>query len=348
MARRPYRVEVNYPKQGKPQYYLVRDVGVRGLRRKVRKYLGTKPLTREQVEHCRREHAAEMELRTALKKGELSAGALRSEHLDGEQHLHVEQVRYLSQSVGELMGEAEAAVYEREFEASYVQGTTAIEGNTLTLGETSDLLRYGIAPEGHSLREVNEVQNFRKVASYRNKYRGRASLDFIRALHRLVMDNIDFDSAGNFRRLDTIGIAGADIRLTPAPVIEAELQEAIEEYYARLDAGFNPFEQAVLFHYRFEMVHPFTDGNGRVGREILNWMLRCHRYPRLLFLGRERGSYLAALRKGNVGDFAGLLMQFAKLLVGQRLERLRENLEQLASVAPQKRGQLSLSDFIDF
>lgn len=119
----------------------------------------------------------------------------------------------------------------------------------------------GILPAEKSLREINEVQNFRRVLDYRNKYRGQLNLRFIKNLHDLIMRNIDDESAGVFRRSDMIGISGYDFQLTPAFEIEDELKKAIDECYDIIKSGGYPFEEAVIFHYRFETVHPFADGN---------------------------------------------------------------------------------------
>jgi Fic family protein len=128
--------------------------------------------------------------------------------------------------------------------------------------------------KGKALREINELQNFKKVKSFRDKYRGNVTIDFIRMLHSLIMSNIDFELAGAFRRTDDVWIQGCELGVTPAELVESELRQAINRYYEKLEKKLHPFEAAALFHYDFELIHPFTDGNGRVGREIFNYMLK--------------------------------------------------------------------------
>lgn len=343
MARKPYRVEVNFPERGRAQYFLVKDVKVGDRRRKVKIYLGVEPPSATDVERHRREKAPEIELKAAILRAELSTERLKADHLTPDRARSLEEVRSFYNSVQQFLTQAEIAAYERDFELAYVSGTTRIEGNTLTRAQTVDLLEYGIIPKSKQLREINEVQNFKKVIAFRNRYKGKVTPEFIRRLHALVMDNIDLESAGRFRRVDDIGIAGCDLAVTPSVVIEEELDAAIDDYYKRLKKGQHPFEAAILFHYAFEMIHPFADGNGRVGREILNFMVDREQYPRVLFLGEEREAYLDGLRMGNKDDYDGMVDAFAEIIVRQR-RLLKDRLRELAGAGP-RRGQTRLIDF---
>ena len=330
-------MEINYPVRGSPKYFLVKDIKVRYKKRKVKKYLGVEEPGPGELAHYRELYANELEMRAARKKAELSSEHFRSDILSREQLVTLEELRYIYQAANHLMTVSEAKVYEQNFEVNYIQGTTAIEGNTLSLGQAYDLLHNGMVPAGKSLREINEVQNFRKVAGFRSEYRGKVTLKFIRNLHALIMANIDYHSAGVFRRIDDIGITGCDIPLTPSIFIEEELEKLVQDYYQRLAEGVHPLEAAVLFHYGFEMVHPFTDGNGRVGRELLNYMLLREKFPRLLFLGKDREKYIGALHFGNDGEEGEMVQVFVELIIQQRFEVLKERLRQLTR--PLRKGE---------
>jgi Fic family protein len=344
MGRKPYRVEVIYPKHEKPRYYLVKDVKVRGKKRKVSKYLGHNSLSTKEKEQYREDYAYEIEEKAAWKRAELSSSFYKSQYLSFDQVKLTEEIKYLYKTFIDLLTTAEIDVYEGSFEVQYVQGTTSIEGNTLTLRETYDLLVNGITPSAKSLREINEVQNFKKLKMYRDKYRRKVTVDFIKNLHRFVMSNIDTEFAGIFRRVDDIGIVGCDISVTPAILIEPELNSAISEYYTHLIEGWHPFEQTILFHHKFEIIHPFNDGNGRVGREVLNYMLTRVGYPRLLFLGKDRDTYLDSLKMGDHEDYAGMVKAFGDLVVKQRMNVLKENLKKVVH-PPKRTGQLRITDF---
>ncbi|MBN2489069.1 MAG: Fic family protein [Methanosarcinaceae archaeon] len=344
MARKPYRIEVNYPQGRSPQYFLAKDVKFKGKRSKVKKYLGTKPLKPEEVEHYSHEYAFEIESRVAAKKAEMSSALYSADYLSFEQVKKIEELRFLYKTFTDLLTVNEIEAYEQKFEVHYVQGTTSIEGNTLSLKQTHDLLIEGISPKDKPLREINEIQNFKKVKQYRDKYKGKVTVNFIKTLHSIIMDNIDYESSGNFRRTDDIGIIGCELMVAPSIIIEEELQKMIDNYYNSIDNGKYPFEQAAFFHYNFEITHPFADGNGRVGREIFNYMLIKEYYPRLLFLGRDREQYISILKLGNEEKYGEMVESFADLILFQRAEVVKENLKKV--VNPQKRdGQMRLTDF---
>lgn len=346
MARRPYRVEVDYPKNKSPQYFLVRDVRVGERKTKVKRYLCSgNPPSHEDLERYRKIYSYDLELKAAKKAGKLGVDFYKTRYLSKDYVDAIEEIRYLYKRFTESLTVNELEQYEKYFEIHYIHGTTAIEGNTLSLGETEELLIYGITPTSKKLREINEVQNFKNVKKYRDEYKGKVTLDFIKQLHALVMQNIDDQSAGTFRRADDRGIGGCDLQLCPSIEIESELNKIIDFYNERIKNGSHSFEEAVMFHYFFEMIHPFSDGNGRVGREIFNFMLSKDHYPKLLFLGEAKDKFIRALKLGNEGKYVEMNNYFADIIVSQRLEILRSRIKTFIQ-EPEKKGQLTLQSFI--
>ncbi len=328
MGKKVYRVELNLNK-GRAEFYLAKDVWVKGKKAKVRKYLGSEEPKDQELEEFQKKFRYEIEMKVVRKKSSMSAATFTSDHLSQEQLRHLEEIRFMHRTMNQFLSVNEIAVYKEKFDTQYIQGTTYIEGNTLSLDEVHDLLYDSIVPQGKSLREINEVQNFIKVVSYSNNYNGRLSVDLIRKLHKLIMDNIDYESAGTFRRVDDIGIRGRDLALCPAIFIQERLEAEIGNYYQSLEKGCHPFEAAVVFHHAFEEIHPFTDGNGRVGREVFNFLLRKAQLPKLLFLGKDRESYLEALRHGDEEETGKMIQTFARLIIQQRFELLQETLKRL-------------------
>jgi Fic family protein len=342
-----YRLERQICKYGAEKYYLVKDIKIGKKNAKVRKYIGSSALSPGELKSLSISLALEIETNAVEKASRLSCARYSSRYLGEGMSESLELMRYTYKAFTEILTTDEKRKYEEEFEINYVQGTTAIEGNTLTLGDTRGLLYGGLLPGKKSLREINEVQNFRRVIDYRNRHRGRLSQRYIKGLHTLIMNNIDHESAGTFRRTDLIGISDCDQALTPSFEIEDELEKMIEYYYNNIVAGAHPFEEAVLFHYHFEMIHPFTDGNGRVGRELFNYLLMRSKppYPKLLFLGKDRAEYLQALKHGNEERYAEMVAVFVELIIRQRQKVLEENFRRI--MASGQRGQMRLSDFVE-
>jgi len=347
MARRPYRVEVDYPQKKSPRYFLVRDVRVGKKRTKVKRYLcsGMTPPSVEDIEHYRKIYSYDLEIKAAKSAGKLGVDIYKTTYLSKDYVDVIEEIRYLYKRFTESLTVNELEQYEKYFEIHYVHGTTAIEGNTLSLGETEDLLLYGIPPKSKNMREIYEVQNFKKVKKYRDEYKGKVNIDFIKNLHAIIMQNIDNESAGSFRKADDIGIGGCDLRVCPSLEIKSELGKIIRIYYERIHEGYHPFEEAIMFHYFFEMIHPFSDGNGRVGREIFNFMLMKDRYPKLLFLGEARDKFVKALKLGNEEKYVEMNEYFAEIINDQRLEILRSRIKAYIE-EPEKTGQLTLQSFV--
>jgi len=320
--------------KGQLQFFLAKDVRVGDRKAKVTKYLGTEEPSLEELEKALVATAYELERKALEKRTELSVSRYACQQFDGEQGKIIvqmlERFRFLHRSLQDHLRPDELREGEEALELRYVNGSTGIEGNTLTLQETRLLLQEGMVPEGRSLREINEVQNFRAVRAFREGHRGRISISTIKRIHSLAMSNID-GSAGTFRRTDDIGIVGRDLLLAPSVLIEEELSAALAEHYGSMEDGMHPFFSAVIFHHRFERIHPFTDGNGRVGREVFNMMLEANGFPRVPFLSGERERYLRALMKGDDGDAKGMIELFMRIMLDQRRDVAMETLRRLTS-----------------
>ncbi|HJJ31097.1 MAG TPA: Fic family protein [Methanocorpusculum sp.] len=345
-----YRIEARKKKNSQNRYYyLIREFRTDGKKCVIARYIKSgSHLSEEEITEYLAENIFRIE--DAAQKKYLSArqNAVTTEYLDAAAAESIERLRYLHNYVNNLISTDEVQYYEQEAEYQYIHGTTAIEGNTLTYGETKELLEHGILPNGKSAREIFEIQNFKAVAAYRNKHTGKVTLSFIRRLHKLIMTNILSDP-GNFRTTDNILISGYDYQVTPSLLIEEELENLIAWYYQKISDGYNPFECAVIFHYRFETIHPFIDGNGRVGRELLNYLLIKTGYPRMLVPGNKRGKYLSALHCANNDDVISMMKIFAEIIIEQRISALEENFRQQLEIrisgSYKNSAQHNLSEF---
>lgn len=184
--------------------------------------------------------------------------------------------------------------------------SNAIEGNTLSLRETQLVIEYGLTVGGHPVREVLEATNHAEAYMFLTRIaeaREPVTRETILTLHRLVMDKIAED-AGCFRVVP-VYIRGA--RLTPPSV--SRVESLMHEWVAWVHdeaASYDPIVAAVIAHHGFEAVHPFVDGNGRVGRLLLNLLLMRAGYPPALLLSDWRIGYLRALSAADSGNYTPL------------------------------------------
>jgi len=214
---------------------------------------------------------------------------------------------------------------EIEF-TKYVHGTTSIEGNTYSLRDTDITLNENRTVGGKTVREFYEVRNY---ASLREEMEvsPKITLDLIKTIHRYILENIDDESKGIFRNI-MVGIRGSNLTPLPPNVIEDELQELIDEYKDDLE-NFHPIESISRFHQRFEEIHPFKDGNGRVGRELLRIQLGMHGYPFFYIGDEQRDEYLRALDMGNEGEYSVLLRFIIKNIFrefGDHIKKMDEEI----------------------
>lgn len=311
-----YHIETQSLKASKI-YYLAKTIRVNNRVLKIRKKIGAVSPSPEEESDLLSKPDLSLEIKALEKKISIGETGYDAKYLQTDEINRLEKSRHWGYMSSLFLTASEQEHIRLTSELEYIHGTTAIEGNTFSLQQVDDLLQKKVLPSGKPLREINEVQNYEMVQRYRGSYKGKVTIPFIRKLHEIILEKIDPDS-GRFRRMDSIGIRGVDIAVCPAILIESELGIIIDEYYSNIKAGSHPFEDAVMFHYRFEMIHPFNDGNGRVGREVLNHMLTRAGFPRLVVTLTDREKYLNTLQSGNQERYNAMLADFIDILEDNR------------------------------
>ncbi|PIW75294.1 MAG: hypothetical protein CO002_02845 [Candidatus Portnoybacteria bacterium CG_4_8_14_3_um_filter_44_10] len=203
-------------------------------------------------------------------------------------------------------------------EQMIVEGTynsNAIEGNTLTLKETRLILEEGLTIAGKSMREHFEATNHRDAILFLEKIikKHRIKEEDILAIHGLIMKNIEKETAGIYRR-GQVRILGVPF-LPPNYLKVPRLMDDLLEWISRNSEKLHLIELAALAHYRFVVIHPFYDGNGRTARLLMNLILMRGGYPFVIVLANDRKRYYNALAKADKGDFypfINLMAQFVE------------------------------------
>lgn len=180
-------------------------------------------------------------------------------------------------------------IFESELPES-VYNSNAIENSTLTISETEKILLNLEMSRNVSTREVFEAKNLAQVFEYIKKKISTNSInkDLILLLHKMLIDNIDSEIAGKFRQKGQYVRVGTYI--APAPEhVELMIDNILLEYSSNHNDYF--LDKISKFHVEFENIHPFCDGNGRIGRVLINYQLMQLGFPFIIIRDKEKRIY---------------------------------------------------------
>jgi fido (protein-threonine AMPylation protein) len=217
-----------------------------------------------------------------------------------------DEVRLLRGHLGGLPRAVEADQILRSIWIDDVHNSTAIEGNTLTRAQVEELVQH--RKVNATLREMLEVRAYANAADwvYRNAtdYE-HVPLTVVREVHKIAMElvwavdpPVTNDAPGAWRRT---GVNVRDVRVSLPAEVPMHLADWSESTKDR--TRLHPIARAAKHHAWFERIHPFVDGNGRVGRLLLNFMLVQSGYPPAIILATQRARYLQALRKADEENY---------------------------------------------
>ena len=182
------------------------------------------------------------------------------------------------------------------FTVNFTYESNALEGNSLTLKDVTMVLQENQIIKGKNLREIYETINTREAIDliFRNKL--KINRKDILKLHKVLVKNTEV--AFGFKKLPNF-LIGREIKTTPPERVEKEIGDLIEWYHK--DKNMHPLQKAIIFHGRFEKIHPFDDGNGRVGRLLINIILLSNGYAPLIIRKTHKASYFSALEAFDKG-----------------------------------------------
>ena len=212
----------------------------------------------------------------------------------------------------------------RRFTIDYNYNSNHIEGNTLTYGQTELLLLFGKVIGEAEFRDCEEMKasnvGLKMMLSEATENKQPLTQNFIRTLHKTLLRE-DYTvyrnlpggmqtsytiHAGQYKTRPNSVITRYGDRFEYASPEEtpALMTDLINWYNSEEELGrLSPVELAALFHYRYIRIHPFEDGNGRVARLLVNYILSRHGYPMIVVRSRLKQAYLEALHQAdlNVG-----------------------------------------------
>jgi len=233
--------------------------------------------------------------------------------------------------------------------AEQVYNSNAIENSTLTLEETEKILLQIDLDRYISEREIFEAKNLARVVSYIDKKakEQELTLDVILSLHKMLISNIRDDIAGRFRVAGEFVRVGSHIAPRPEDVLEL-MKKALAEYNA--SGGQNIIKKIAKLHLNFEYIHPFCDGNGRIGRVINNYLLIREGYVPVNIKFIDRAKYYDAFKEFDESGKTGIMEEIvAKSLTNSYHKRLAylEDKKIMTLVDYAKENKLSHSNLIN-
>lgn len=185
--------------------------------------------------------------------------------------------------------------YYGNFLIKFAVNTTSIEGNTINLKEADRLLREGIIPKNKTIREAYDLTNTKKAINFLKEKKPKLSLELIETIHDMLLENID--NRKGFRNHD-IHIFAQPFKPSPARYVKADLKLLLG-WYNKNKKKIHPLALVAFFHHKFENIHPFSDGNGRTGRVLMNYILSSLNYPPFIISRRFRKKYLDCMNTAD-------------------------------------------------
>ncbi|MBS3138317.1 Fic family protein [Candidatus Woesearchaeota archaeon] len=182
---------------------------------------------------------------------------------------------------------------KEEIAIAFTYNTNAIEGSTITLHEAREIIHDKIAPN-KPLRDIRETETHSKVFLDMLSTKKNINIKLLLQWHQAIFGETKHEISGHFRDyLVRVGdYVGPDWQ---------DVQKLMSGLVLFLRKPLHPVELAARSHYQFEKIHPFGDGNGRIGRLLMNYILWWNGYPMLIIEYKKRKSYYQALGKDENG-----------------------------------------------
>ena len=211
--------------------------------------------------------------------------------------------------------------FSRRFSVDFNYNSNHIEGNTLTYGQTELLLLFGRVVQEAEMRDLDEMKasdvGLKMMTEEATMSVHPLTETFIRQLHKTLLRE-DYEvyrnlpggvttsytiHAGQYKTRPNSVITRYGDRFDYASPEETPgLMANLVDWYneAEREGKLTPVELAALFHYRYIRIHPFEDGNGRIARLMVNFILTRHDYPMIVVRSRKKSEYLEALHQADI------------------------------------------------
>ena len=269
-------------KKGKSKkYYLIHTYREKGKVKRISQYLGSN-LNEEKLQELKK--VAGQHILEEIKERSILEFELTKKEIEEYKKYEVDiKVKHLQ------------TLNWKRFTEDFTYNTNAIEGSTVALSEVKELLSGEEEPQD---ADDVETLNVATAVEHIKKSKEKITVDFINHLHLICFKGTK-KFAGELRNVNVVIRDGqGNIVHQGAPINKVKgLIEELCKWYDKHKKKYPPLLLAVVMHNQFEKIHPFQDGNGRVGRLLLNYVLLQHKYPPINIRLRDRGRYYKCLQE---------------------------------------------------
>ena len=195
----------------------------------------------------------------------------------------------------------------KTFGIIFTYNSQRIEGSTLTRKETADFLERGITPSRKPVQDLKEAEAHEKLFQEMLK---TPSMNFQKVIlwNKKLLLETDEKIAGKIRNHD---VRIARSKFIPPMHIELDfLLKEFFDWYTKNKKKVHPVELAALVHLKFVTIHPFSDGNGRTSRMMMNFVLKDNNYPLTDITYENREGYYNALESSNIENNENIFVEW--------------------------------------
>ena len=215
---------------------------------------------------------------------------------------------------------------QKKIRLEFNYNSNHLEGNTLTYGQTQLLLFFDKSSGDVSVSDIEEMKAHDVALSQilemaKDNERPLSEL-FIKELNKTILVKSFWKDAispngtptrkkneiGQYKSSpNSVQLKNGEIHEYASPEETPALIRDLLNWYQEKNNVLHPVQLAAEFHYKFVCIHPFDDGNGRVSRLLMNYILLKHNYPMVIIKSDDKESYLTALQKAGTGDLISLI-----------------------------------------
>lgn len=262
-------------------------------------------------------------LKVILEK--IKTNKIKSKYLSNLQIIELEKLKYNLILFKKYFKESFLQYDDDEY-LRYLQGSSSIEGNSINLQEAKLIINENLSISGKKIDEIKEIQNLNLTKKIIDKC-PTINEKLIKKIHLIIMDSFENKKPGQFRQIP-IYVTGSQVNRPNYKEINKKIKQLIT-WYDKNKLILHPVEVASIFHVWFENIHPFIDGNGRVGRELLNLMLLKEKYPRVIINLKNRLNYISILENLQINGFKDYIYfsEFIYQLLFERSKIIEKEIE---------------------